>query len=67
MINTQLEQIEKLNKIIKSINTGDFATAEDVAVQMRDQLQEDVDKAESDIDIQLNLENESKYGKWYVQ
>lgn len=63
MINIQLEQIEKLNKIIKSINTGDFATAEDVAVQMRDQLQEDVDKAESDIDIQLNLENESKYGK----
>lgn len=63
MINVQLEQIEKLNKIINSINTGDFATAEDVAVQMRDQLQEDVDKAESDIDIQLNLENESKYGK----
>ena len=63
MINVQLEQIEKLNKIIKSINTGDFATAEDVAVQMRDQLQDDVDKAESDIDIQLNLENESKYGK----
>ena len=60
MINIQLEQIEKLNKIINSINTGDFATAEDVAVQMRDQLQEDVDKAESDIDIQLNLENESK-------
>ena len=63
MINIQLEQIEKLNKIIKSINTGDFAIAEDVAVKMRDQLQEDVDKAESDIDIQLNLENESKYGK----
>lgn len=63
MINVQLEQIEKLNKIINSINTGDFATAENVAVQMRDQLQEDVDKAESDIDIQLNLENESKYGK----
>ena len=63
MINVQLEQIEKLNKIINSINKGDFATAEDVAVQMRDQLQEDVDKAESDIDIQLNLENESKYGK----
>jgi len=63
MMNVQLEQIEKLNKIINSINTGDFATAEDVAIQIRDQLQEDVDKAESDIDIQLNLENESKYGK----
>jgi hypothetical protein len=63
MINIQIEQIEKLNKIINSINTGDFATAEDVAVEMRNQLQEDVDKAESDIDIQLNLENESKYGK----
>jgi hypothetical protein len=63
MINIQIEQIEKLNKIINSINTGDFATAEDIAVEMRDQLQEDVDKVESDIDIQLNLENESKYGK----
>jgi len=63
MMNVQLEQIEKLNKIINSINTGDFATAEDVAIQIRDQIQEDVDKAESDIDIQLNLENESKYGK----
>jgi len=63
MLNVQLEQIEKLNKIINSINKGDFATAEDVAIQIRDQLQEDVDKAESDIDIQLNLENESKYGK----
>jgi len=63
MINVQLEQIEKLNKIINSINKGDFATAEDVAIQIRDQIQEDVDKAESDIDIQLNLENESKYGK----
>jgi len=63
MINVQLEQIEKLNKIINSINKGDFATAEDVAIQIRNQLQEDIDKAESDIDIQLNLENESKYGK----
>jgi len=63
MMNVQLEQIEKLNKIINSINKGNFAAAEDVAVQMRDQLQEDVDKAESDIDIQLNLENENKIGK----
>jgi hypothetical protein len=30
---------------------------------MRDTLQEEVDKAESDIDVQLQLENESKYGK----
>jgi len=63
MINIQIEQIEKLNKIINSINTGDFATAEDVAVEMRNQLQEDVDRVESDIDIQLQLETESKYGK----
>ena len=63
MINIQLEQIEKLNKIIDFIENNDLSTAKFVAVQMRDQLQEDVDKAESDIDIQLNLENESKYGK----
>jgi len=45
MINVQLEQIEKLNKIINSINKGDFATAEDVAIQLRNQLQDEVDQA----------------------
>ena len=56
-------QINKLNQIIDYIDNGDLATAKDTATQLRDELQEDVDKAESDIDIQLNLENESKYGK----
>lgn len=63
MTNIELIQIDKLNQIIDYIDNGDLATAKDTAIQMRDQLQEDVDKVESDIDIQLNLENESKYGK----
>jgi hypothetical protein len=62
-MNIQLIQIDLLNQIIDYIDNGDLATARDTAVQMRDTLQEDVDKAESDIDIQLNLENESKFGK----
>ena len=31
--------------------------------KFRNTLQEDVNKAESDIDVMLQLENESKYGK----
>ena len=63
MTNIELIQIDKLNQIIDYIDNGDLVTAKDTAIQMRDQLQEDVDKVESDIDIQLQLENESKYGK----
>jgi hypothetical protein len=63
MTNIELIQIEILNKVINEIDQGDLEAARDTAVQFRDKLQEDVDKVESDIDIQLNLENESKYGK----
>ena len=63
MTNIELIQIEILNQIIGYIDNGDVETARDRAVKFRDTLQEDVDKAESDIDTQLNLENESKYGK----
>jgi len=63
MVNIELIQIDILNQIIGHIDNGDVKTARDRAVKFRDTLQEDVDKAESDIDIQLNLENESKYGK----
>ena len=63
MTNIELIQIDILNQIIGHIDSGDVETARDRAVKFRDTLQEDVDKAESDIDTQLNLENESKYGK----
>lgn len=63
MTNIELIQIDKLNQIIDYIDNGDLATAKDTATQLRDELKESVDKVESDIDIQLNLENESKYGK----
>jgi len=63
MTNIELIQIEILNQIIREIDNEDLETARNTAVRFRDKLQEDVDKAESDIDTQLNLENESKYGK----
>jgi len=63
MTNVELIQIDKLNQIIDNIDNKDLTAAKDIAVTMRDELQESVDKAESDIDIQLQLENESKYGK----
>lgn len=63
MTNIELIQIDKLNQIISYIDNGDLSTAKNIATQMKDELQESVDKVESDIDIQLQLENESKYGK----
>ena len=63
MTNIELIQIEIINQIINQIDQEDLESARDTAVRFRDKLQEDVDKAESDIDTQLNLENESKYGK----
>ena len=63
MTNIELIQIDILNQIIGYIDSNDLETARDRAVKFRDTLQEDVDKAESDIDIQLQLETESKFGK----
>ena len=63
MTNIELIQIAILNQIIYQIDLEDLEAARDTAVRFRDKLQEDVDKAESDIDIQLQLETESKYGK----
>jgi len=63
MTNIELIQIDILNQIIREIDNEDLEAARNTAVRFRDKLQEDVDKSESDIDTQLNLENESKYGK----
>jgi hypothetical protein len=63
MTNIELIQIDILNQIINQIDQEDLEAARNTAVRFRDKLQEDVDKVESDIDTQLNLENESKYGK----
>ena len=45
MVNIELIQIDILNQIIGHIDNGDVKTARDKAVQFRDTLQEDVDKA----------------------
>ena len=63
MINIMLKDIDNLNKIIDAIDSKDYATAKDTSILWRDELQEEVDKAESDIDIQLNLEFENTIGK----
>ena len=63
MTNIELIQIEILNQIINQIDQEDLESARDTAVRFRDKQKEDVDRAESDIDTQLNLENESNYGK----
>jgi hypothetical protein len=63
MTNIELIQIEILNQIINEIDQEDLEAARNTAVQFRDKLQEDVDRVESDIDIQLQLETESKFGK----
>ena len=63
MTNIELIEIDILNQIINEIDHEDPEAAKVITVKFRDTLQEDVDKAESDIDTQLNLENESKYGK----
>ena len=63
MTNVELIQIDILNQIINEIDQEDLEAARNTAVRFRDKLQEDVDRTESDIDIQLQLETESKYGK----
>jgi hypothetical protein len=63
MINITIEQIDKLNEIINAIDSNDSALAKDKALVWRDNLQEEVNKAESDVDVQLQLDTESKWGK----
>ena len=63
MLNVMLQEVDKLNEIIDAIDSKDYNTAKDKAVVWRDELKDHVDKAESDIDVQLNLEMESKWGK----
>ena len=63
MINLTLEQIDKLNEIIDAIDNKDSALAKDKAIVWRDNLQDEIDKAESDVDVQLQLDMESQWGK----
>ena len=63
MTNIELIQIDILNQIIGQIDQEDLEAARNTAVRFRDKLQEDVDRSESDIDTQLQLETESKFGK----
>jgi hypothetical protein len=63
MINITLEQIDKLNEIIDAIDNKDSTSAKDKAIFWRDNLQDEIDKAESDVDVQLQLDVESQWGK----
>jgi hypothetical protein len=65
-MNEQLILIEKLKLIQFTLdcdNPAKISLANEKLSKLINDLQEDVDKAESDIDIQLQLETESKYGK----
>ena len=63
MLNNTIEQIEKLDEVIDAIDNKDIDTAIDKLRVMKSTLQEELDKAASDIDTQLNLETESLIGK----
>lgn len=63
MINVNLEYIDKLNTAIDKIDDKHYDDARDDLVTFRDELQEQVDKEESDIDVQIQLYNESIKGK----
>jgi len=63
MLNNTIEQIEKLDEVIDAIDNKDIDSAIDKLKVMKSTLQEELDKADSDIDTQLTLENESQYGK----
>jgi|TARA_R110000772_G_scaffold10965_6_gene34616 hypothetical protein len=63
MLNNTIEQIEKLDEVIDAIDNKDIDSAIDKLKVMKSALQEELDKAASDIDTQLTLENESQYGK----
>jgi hypothetical protein len=62
-MNRQIEIIDNLNQIIDAIKDNKDDYALNVATTLRNEIKEEVEKQESDIDIQLQLENESKYGK----
>ena len=63
MLNNTIEQIEKLDEVIDAIDNKDSALAKDKAIFWRDNLQDEIDKAESDVDVQLQLDMESQWGK----
>jgi len=62
-MNIQLFQIDDLNRIVKFIDENDLEAAKALAVSMIKDLLEEVDLSQEDIDMNLFLEHESKYGK----
>ena len=65
-MNEQLILVEKLKSIQFTLdcdNPAKISLANEKISKLIDDLQEEFDKVESDIDVQLQLENESKYGK----
>lgn len=63
MVNELLDQIDKLNEINDCIDDMDYEGAKDKINVWKSDLQEKVDQIDSDVDTQLQLEMESKWGK----
>lgn len=63
MINALIEKVDKINFIIDCIDDRNYDSAKDGAVTLRDEIQEEIDKIDSDVDVQLQLDMERKWGK----
>ena len=62
-MNVQLFQIDDLNRIVKFIDENELEAAKTLAISMIKDLLKEVDLSQEDIDMNLFLEHESKYGK----
>ncbi len=64
-INGMTNKVDTINSIIDNIDDNDLDTAKDSLNQLKEVEEKELygSKAESDVDVAMNLENESKIGK----
>ena len=64
-LNGMTNKVDTINSIIDNIDDNDLDTAKDSLNQLKEVEEKELygSKAESDVDVAMNLENESKIGK----
>ncbi len=64
-INGMTNKVDTINSIIDNIDNNDLDTAKDSLNQLKEVEEKELygTKEESDVDVAINLENESKLGK----
>ena len=64
-INGLTNKVDTINSIIDNIDDNDLDTAKDSLNQLKEVEEKELygTKEESDVDVAINLENESKIGK----